>query len=174
MLDRRWFDIGPPFVTEPSKERKNCPSCERSASDVRDHGGPAFRKLDRPHKWPLWSWQRYCHLHIATFKGFLLGVLLSLVIFAGTRQALAEVGDELSELKKDVAALKQGQLQLQRELQEINALLRRRQPSATDVQNLVLSIDGYPSKGSQSAKLILIEFTDYQCPFCSRYVQQTR
>jgi protein-disulfide isomerase len=37
----------------------------------------------------------------------------------------------------------------------------------------VLTIDGYPSKGSQSAKLILIEFTDYQCPFCGRHFQQT-
>jgi protein-disulfide isomerase len=86
---------------------------------------------------------------------------------------LAQASDDLSELKKEVEALKKGQLQLQRELQEINVLLRRRQPSATDVQNVVLPIDGFPSKGSQTAKLILIEFTDYQCPFCSRHVQQT-
>jgi protein-disulfide isomerase len=107
------------------------------------------------------------------FKGFLLVALLSVLTLPGDRQARAEAGDELSELKKEVEALRQGQLQLQRELQEINALLRRRQPSATDVQNVVLPIDGYPSKGNQSAKLILIEFTDYQCPFCSRHVQQT-
>jgi protein-disulfide isomerase len=107
------------------------------------------------------------------FKGFLFVVLLSVLTLPAVRQALAEASDDLSELKKEVEALKQGQLQLQRQLQEINALLRRRQPSATDVQNVVLPIDGLPSKGSQSAKLILIEFTDYQCPFCSRHVQQT-
>jgi len=98
---------------------------------------------------------------------------LSVLALSADRGALAETGDDLSELRKEVEALKQGQLQLQRELQEINALLRRRQAAVTDVPNVVLPIDGYPSKGSQSAKLILVEFTDYQCPFCGRHFQQT-
>ncbi len=106
-------------------------------------------------------------------KGFLFIALLSVLALSADRTALAEAADDLSELRKEVEALKQGQLQLQRELQEINALLHRRQPAATNVQNVVLTIDGYPSKGSQSAKLILIEFTDYQCPFCGRHFQQT-
>jgi protein-disulfide isomerase len=106
-------------------------------------------------------------------KGFLFIALLSVLTLSADRKALAEAGDDLAELRKDVEALKQGQLQLQRELQEINALLRRRQPAATDVQNVVVTIDGYPSKGSRSAKLVLIEFTDYQCPFCGRHFQQT-
>ena len=106
-------------------------------------------------------------------KGFLFIALLSVLTLSADRKALAQAGDDLTELRKEVEALKQGQLQLQRELQEINALLRRRQPAAIDVQNVVLTIDGYPSKGSQSAKLILIEFTDYQCPFCGRHFQQT-
>jgi protein-disulfide isomerase len=99
--------------------------------------------------------------------------LLSVLALSADRRALAETGDDLSELRKEVEALKQGQLQLQRELQEINALLRRRPAAVVDVPNVVLTIDGYPSKGSQSAKLILVEFTDYQCPFCGRHFQQT-
>lgn len=99
--------------------------------------------------------------------------LLSVLPLSADRTTLAEAADDLSELRKEVEALKQGQLQLQRELQEINALLRRRPPAVTDVQNVVLTIDGYPAKGSPSAKLILIEFTDYQCPFCGRHFQQT-
>jgi protein-disulfide isomerase len=99
--------------------------------------------------------------------------LLSVLALSADRRALAETGDDLSELRKEVEALKQGQLQLQRELQEINALLRRRPAAVVDVPNVVFTIDGYPSKGSQSAKLILVEFTDYQCPFCGRHFQQT-
>jgi len=106
-------------------------------------------------------------------KHLLLLALLSVLTLSADRRALAEAGDELSELRKEVEALRQGQLQLQRELQEINALLRRRQAAVIDVPNVVLPIDGYPSKGSQSAKLILVEFTDYQCPFCGRHFQQT-
>jgi protein-disulfide isomerase len=105
-------------------------------------------------------------------KLWLFIALLAVLALSADRGVLAEA-DDLSDLKKEVEALKQGQLQLQRELQEINALLRRRQSPVTDVPNVVLPIDGYPSKGSQSAKLILVEFTDYQCPFCSRHFQQT-
>ena len=99
--------------------------------------------------------------------------LVCILALAVDRKALGEASEDLSELRKEVEALKQGQLQLQRELQEINALLRRRQNPVTDVPNVVLPIAGYPSKGSQSARLVLIEFTDYQCPFCGRHFQQT-
>ena len=99
--------------------------------------------------------------------------LVCVLALAADRKALGEASDDLSELRKEVEALKQGQLQLQRELQEINALLRRRQNPVTDVPNVVLPIAGYPSRGSQSARLVLIEFTDYQCPFCGRHFQQT-
>src|SRR5262245_183304 len=109
---------------------------------------------------------------VRMIKRWLFIALLAVLAVAADRGVLAEA-DELPDLKKEVAALKQGQLQLQRELQEINALLRRRQSPVTDVPNLVFPIDGYPSKGSQSAKLILVEFTDYQYPFCSRHFQQT-
>jgi protein-disulfide isomerase len=106
-------------------------------------------------------------------KRLLFITLLSVLTFSADCKVLAETADDLAALRKEVEALKQGQLQLQRELQEINALLRRRQTPVSDVPNVVLSIDGYPSRGSQSARLVLIEFTDYQCPFCGRHFQQT-
>src|SRR4030095_7827918 len=106
-------------------------------------------------------------------KRLLLVAFLSILVFLVDRNSPPVAADDLSDLKKEVEALKQGQLQLQRELQEINALLRRRQNPVTDVPNVVLPIGGYPSKGSQSARLVLIEFTDYQCPFCARHFQQT-
>ena len=106
-------------------------------------------------------------------KRLLFVALLSVLVFLVDRNSPPVAADDLSDLKKEVEALKQGQQQLQRELQEINALLRRRQNPVTDVPNVVLPIGGYPSRGSQSARLVLIEFTDYQCPFCGRHFQQT-
>jgi hypothetical protein len=53
--------------------------------------------------------------------GLLFIALLCALLFAADRTALAEAADDLSELRKEVEALKQGQLQLQRELQERSA-----------------------------------------------------
>jgi protein-disulfide isomerase len=91
---------------------------------------------------------------------------------------LAQDATEIQALTKEVEALKSGQAALQRELQEIKAqLLQRRQPgSAAPLpprREVVLNIDSQPFKGDRNAKLTLVEFTDYQCPFCGRYVRQT-
>jgi protein-disulfide isomerase len=35
----------------------------------------------------------------------------------------------------------------------------------------LLTMLDYPSKGSATAKLVLVEFSDYECPFCTRHAQ---
>jgi protein-disulfide isomerase len=105
-------------------------------------------------------------------RGLVIFGLLSILTLLAGRQALAGPEDDLTELKEAVEALKQGQRHLQRELEEIKALLRGRQ-RVTGVQPVELRIEGYPSKGKETAKLILVEFSDYQCQFCGRYFQQT-
>ena len=36
-----------------------------------------------------------------------------------------------------------------------------------------VSVDDYAMKGDKSAQVTIIEFSEYQCPFCKRYVDQT-
>ncbi|MCX7751256.1 MAG: DsbA family protein [Blastocatellia bacterium] len=38
---------------------------------------------------------------------------------------------------------------------------------------IVLDIAGAPSKGAKDARLVIVEFSDYQCPFCARHVRET-
>ena len=70
------------------------------------------------------------------------------------------------ELQKEIEALKQGQQQIRKDLQEIKRLLQQQQkpaaPSGPNVQGKVFDIGSNPVKGVPTAKLTLIEFLDYQ------------
>jgi protein-disulfide isomerase len=58
------------------------------------------------------------------------------------------------------------------ELRAIRQLLINQQPKAPapeQPQRARLSLDGFQMLGSQSAPLTVVEFTDYQCPFCQRF-----
>ena len=103
------------------------------------------------------------------FAGFLALVLA--LSFTGTGAAQSD--EELKALRKEIDALRRDQAQIRRELHEIKALLRGRAQAAPDVSNVVLSVSGAPFKGAQDAKVIVVEFSDYECPFCARHARET-
>lgn len=76
------------------------------------------------------------------------------------------------DLQKEIRALGQSVKDMQKDLQEIKALLMSRAPAAPP-QNVVLDLSNSPAQGAATAKLTLVEFSDYQCPFCGRHVRET-
>lgn len=109
---------------------------------------------------------------VSTLLGALLGLLF--VTAVGVHPAFAQAADET--LRKEIEALKEGQAAIRKELQELKEILRGRQasqPPVAPVQNVALSVHAAPALGEKNAKVTLVDFSDYQCPFCRRHSQQT-
>ncbi len=65
------------------------------------------------------------------------------------------------DLRKEIQALNETVKSMQKDLQEIKALLLSRAPAAPP-DKVVLELGSNPFRGERTARLTLIEFSDYQ------------
>ena len=79
-----------------------------------------------------------------------------------------------STLQQQIDELKAGQQQILKELQEIKKILQSFQEAANQQTppEITLPVSGEPFKGSPSARVAIIEYSDYQCPFCGEYSRE--
>jgi protein-disulfide isomerase len=100
-----------------------------------------------------------------------LGLALVGLVALGLTVGLPGQATDVETLKKEIEALKARQAALEREVQELRARLggARPQPRA----DAAISLAGAKIRGSASAKVMLLEFSDYQCPFCGRHYRET-
>ena len=75
---------------------------------------------------------------------------------------------DVERLKAEVDALR-GELRLMREF----LLQRLVQPSPAPPRSVKVAIGDNPTLGNREAPITLIEFSDYQCPFCRQFVETT-
>lgn len=83
--------------------------------------------------------------------------------------------EEIAALKRQVQEIRTQQASMERDLQAIKTILQRAQggPTGDEFVNKTVLIDNEPSRGSASAKVTIVEVSDFHCPFCRRQTLQT-
>jgi protein-disulfide isomerase len=106
-------------------------------------------------------------------------VLLAAVIGATTRVTHAQ---SQADQERRLAALEETQKAILQELREIRMLLQQQlkpapapapPPSPTQPPVPDLSVADAATRGNPSAKVTIIEFSDFECPFCARFQRDT-
>ncbi len=111
------------------------------------------------------------------FPVFLLALLIGAALLAP--RAFAQSAD-LEQLAREVRELRQGQALIRQQLDELKALLKARPSAAArtrpavaeDLSEATFDISDDPARGDPSARLVMMEFSDYQCPYCARHASR--
>ena len=93
------------------------------------------------------------------------GLMLVALFFTGPGVGLAGMEEEITTLRKDMAEVKKDIAEIKRLLQ--SAIKGRGQgPTKTTAE---VSLADRPAMGSENAPVTMVEFSDYQCPYCRRF-----
>lgn len=75
--------------------------------------------------------------------------------------------------ERGLEAVEQELNNIRRELSEIKMLLRSAIQGQAQPQTYVVKTSNRPTMGQPNAPITIVEFSDYQCPFCRRFAEST-
>ncbi|PYP84582.1 MAG: hypothetical protein DMF61_19480 [Blastocatellia bacterium AA13] len=84
--------------------------------------------------------------------------------------------EDISTLKKQVHDLQEAQQQILTELKELKRLLMEMQaarPAEQPPQFVTFNVHGEPFNGDAAARVAIIEYSDFECPYCGQYSRET-
>jgi protein-disulfide isomerase len=100
----------------------------------------------------------------STFYGLILGIIVIIGVagfFAGSYITNLN-SDQVTQKELDDAISK---LELK--------VLQKQLPSTPSIGPIRISVDDDPMKGNPNASITIIEFSDFQCPFCAKFHETT-
>ena len=100
-----------------------------------------------------------------------------LLLLAVPRPLAAQAAAKPVPLAEQIEALRSGQAQMMRELAEIKAMLKNgakadAAPGSQPQAHLVANVNGEPFRGDAKARVAIMEYSDFDCPFCGHYSRE--
>jgi protein-disulfide isomerase len=85
----------------------------------------------------------------------------------------AQISDPATAAR--LSAIERAILSLEQKVTDLTELLKSALPPGpvSNIAPVTLNIAGAPVKGASSAKIAIIEYSDFECPFCGRHAQAT-
>ncbi len=97
------------------------------------------------------------------YSGYMV-LVLGLTLLFSVQPAFSQTAEEFKALQKEIDTLKEGQAGLKKDIQDLKKLVESKPAAAParEIKDAVVNIKGAPIKGDKNAKLVFIEFSDYQ------------
>lgn len=104
--------------------------------------------------------------------------LFAVLILATTPRLFGQNAPKPTSVEEQIQALREGQAQLMREMEELKELVKKNgattgpsihgQPQA----HIIANVFGEPFEGDARARVAIMEYSDFDCPYCGRYARE--
>jgi len=105
-------------------------------------------------------------------KLLLISTIAIVMTLTSAHNGYAKKSEDLKAMREDINTLKEGQEAIQKDLEAIKSLLltqQKQKKAPVPFKETYINLQGGHKKGYDSARLVIINFSEYQCPYCAQF-----